>query len=198
MGEREELLEWLTGAGIDGARVERAAAEGWLPALAVESALGAGRGEFTLSRVATQAGLPAPFVRELMQALGRANPAPRERAFSREDVQLARIARRFVDAGLPRGELLEVCRVVSRGMTQTADAVRRLVGNAMLEPGASEDRVALRYIDAAEQLGPLMGELLDAQFRAHLRAGISHQWGWPRGTAMRGGVKMGMMRRPSA
>lgn len=175
MGEREELLGWLIAAGIDAAEVERAAAEGWLPALALESVLGGGLREFSLTRVAKEAGLPTPFVRELMQALGRPNPAPRERAFSREDVDLARITGRFVDAGLPRGELLEVCRVLSQGMTQTADAVRRLVGNAMLEPGASEDRVALRYIDAAEHLGPLMAELLDAQFLAHLRAGISHQ-----------------------
>ena len=176
MGEREELLGWLTAAGIDAAEVERAAAEGWLPALAARVRAGRRPALSSVSRGSRrQAGLPTPFVRELMQALGRPNPAPRERAFSREDVDLARITRRFVDAGLPRGELLEVCRVLSQGMTQTADAVRRLVGNAMLEPGASEDRVALRYIDAAEQLGPLMAELLDAQFRAHLRAGISHQ-----------------------
>ncbi len=175
MGEHEELLGRLTAAGSDAAEVERAAAEGWLPALALEAALGGGPAEFSLTQVAKQAGLPTPFVRELMQALGRPNPAPRERAFSGEDVDLARIAGRFVDAGLPRRELLEVFRVLSLGMMQTADAVRRLVGNAMLEPGASEDHVALRYIDATEDLGPLMAELLEAQFRAQLRAGISRE-----------------------
>jgi len=175
VGEREELLGRLAAGGIDAAEVERASAEGWLPALALESALGGGPAEFSLTQVAQQAGLARPFVRELMQALGRPNPAPRERAFSREDVDLARITKRFVDAGLPRRELLELFRVLSLGMTQTADAVRRLVGNAMLEPGASEDHVALRYVDATEHLGPLMAELLEAQFRAHLRAGISRE-----------------------
>lgn len=175
MREREELLGRLTAAGVDAAEVERATAEGWLPALALESALGAGPAEFSLTQLAQQSGLGTPFVRELMQALGRPNPAPRERAFSREDVELARIARRFVEAGLPRRELLEVFRVLSLGMMHTADAVRRLVGNAMLEPGASEDQVALRYVDATEHLGPLMAEVLEAQFRAQLRAGLSRQ-----------------------
>ena len=59
----------------------------------------------------------------------------------------------FLDAGLPRRELLEVLRVLSRGMAQTADATRRLVGNALLERGVSQDEVALRYIDATERLG---------------------------------------------
>lgn len=173
MDERQELLGRLTAAGSDPSEIARASAEGWLPALALESALGGGRAEFSLTQVAQQSGLGTPFVRELMQALGRPNPAPRERAFSVEDVELARITKGFVDAGLSRRELLEVFRVLSQGMAQTADAVRRLVGNAMLEPGASEDRVALRYIDATEHLGPLMAELLEAQFRARLRAGIS-------------------------
>jgi len=175
VGEREELLGRLASAGADAAEIERAAVEGWLPALALESALGGGPAEFSLTQVAREADLPTPFVREVMQALGRPNPAPRERAFSREDVNLARITGRFVAAGLPRRELLEVFRVLSRGMMQTADAVRRLVGNAMLEPGASEGRVALRYVDATERLGPLMAELLEAQFRAQLRAGISRE-----------------------
>ena len=160
MGGVEELVQRLVRAGHGPEEIERAVAEGRIPALAVETALGGGKAEFTLSGVAKAAHLPGPFVRELMQALGRPNPGRGERAFGQEDVELARMARRFLDAGLPRGELLEVSRVLSQGMTQTANAVRRLVGNALLEAGASEDEVALRYIDAAEQLGPLMSELI--------------------------------------
>lgn len=152
----------------------RAAAEGRLPALAVEQALG-GTGRHTLSHVARASGLDTGFLRELMQALGRPNPQPRERVFTDEDVEVARVFKTFRDAGLPRAELLEVSRVVSVGMARTADAVRVVVGNAMLSPGDSLHSVGLRYARAADQLGPRFATVLDAEFRAHLREGIRGQ-----------------------
>jgi len=152
----------------------RADAEGRLPALAVERALG-GSGRHTLSHVARTSGLDTSFLRELMQALGRPNPQPRERVFTDEDVEVARVFKAFRDAGLPRAELLEVSRVVSVGMARTADAVRVVVGNAMLRPGDSLHSVGLRYARAADQLGPRFATVLDAEFRAHLREGIRGQ-----------------------
>lgn len=174
-GEREELVGRLRRVGHSDAEIERAAAEGRLPALAVDSALGGGGAAFSLTGVAKAAGLPVGFTRELMQSLGRPNPAPRERAFTREDVDVALVAKRFLDAGLPRRELLEVSRVLGQGMKQTAEAVRRLVGNALLAPGDSDDVLALRYVQAADQLSPSVGQLLEAQFRAQLRAGLRRE-----------------------
>jgi adenylate cyclase len=170
-----DLVARVVRAGHGPEEVERAAAEGRLPGLAVQSALGGGAAEFTLSDVARSSGLRTAFVRELMQALGRPNPGRGERAFSQEDADLARLVNGFLDAGLPRSELLEVLRVLSRGMAQTAEATRRLVGNALLERGVSQDEVALRYIDAAERLAPGVIELLRLQLRAHLRTGISQE-----------------------
>ena len=175
MTDTTDLAARVARAGHAPEEIERAAAEGRLPGLAVQSALGGGAPEFTLSDVARSSGLRTAFVRELMQALGRPNPGRGERAFSQEDVDLARLINGFLDAGLPRRELLEVLRVLSRGMAQTADATRRLVGNAMLERGVSQDEVALRYIDAAEQLVPAVTEVLRLQLRAHLRTGISQR-----------------------
>jgi len=175
MSDTTDLAARVARAGHGPEEIERAAAEGRLAGLAVQSALGGGAAEFTLSDVARASGLRTAFVRELMQALGRPNPGRGERAFSQEDVDLARLINGFLDAGLPRGELLEVLRVLSRGMAQTADATRQLVGNALLERGVSQDEVALRYIDAAEQLVPAVTEVLRLQLRAHLRTGISQK-----------------------
>jgi adenylate cyclase len=169
--ERKELLRRLRAAGQNEADLDRAAAEGRLPTLAVELALG-GAGCHTLSHVARTAGVPPAFLREVMQALGRPNPGPRERVFTDEDVELARLVRRFLDAGLPRDGLLEVARVLSQGMSHTAEAVRRLAGEALLEPGDSEYTVGLRYSQAVDQLGPMVPSMLTFQFRAHLRDGI--------------------------
>ena len=149
-------------------------AGGRLATLAVESALG-GAGHYTLTHVAKEAAVDPRFLRSVMQATGRPNPAPRERVFNDEDVEFARLLRRFLDAGLPRDELLEACRVLGQGMSNSADAVRRLVANALLQPGDSEDTLGLRYAQAIDQMGPLVPLVLDYQFRAHLRDGIRRE-----------------------
>jgi adenylate cyclase len=174
VGDREELVRRLLDAGRPESEVIEAEGDGRLPTLAVETALGGGD-RHTLTHVARVSGLRPEFVRELMQAMGRPSPRPRQRVFTDDDVEVARVVRRFLDAGLPRQELLEVSRVLSQGMANTAEAVRRVVGNAMLQPGDSEDTLALRYALAADQLGPLVPPLLDAEFRVHLRSGIRGQ-----------------------
>jgi adenylate cyclase len=60
-------------------------------------------------------------------------------------------------------------------MSSSADAVRRLVANALLRPGDSEDTLGLRYAQAVDRMGPLVPRILDHQFRAHLRDGIRRE-----------------------
>lgn len=163
---REELLHYLRASGAGD--VEQAAEEGRLATLAVELALGGPR-RHSLSHVARTAGLSPEFMRDLLRASGRPIPRPRERAFTDQDIDLARLVRQFVDAGLPRGDLLEISRVMGQGMAHTADAVRRSVGDALLQPGDSEHVLGLRFAQAAEELSPMMACVLDYQFRAHLR-----------------------------
>jgi adenylate cyclase len=174
MSDRELLLARLRSAGADDEEIERADAEERLPTLAVELALG-GAGCHSLSHVAREAGLQLAFLRELMQAVGRPNPGRGERIFTDEDIDTARVMKRLVDAGLPRRELLEVGRVLGQGMAHTSEAVRRLVGNALMQPGDSEYTVGLRFAAAADELAPLMPTLLDHQFRAHLRDGMRRE-----------------------
>jgi adenylate cyclase len=174
MSDRERLLARLRDAGADEDEIARAAAEERLPTLAVELALG-GAGRHSLSHVARESGLSPTFLRDLMQAVGRPNPGRGERIFTDEDIETAKVIKRFVDAGLPRRELLEVGRVLGQGMAHTSEAVRRLVGNALLEPGDSEYTVGLRFAQAADELAPLVPTLLDHQFRAHLRDGMRRE-----------------------
>jgi adenylate cyclase len=174
MSDRELLLARLRDAGAEDEEIERADAEERLPTLAVELALG-GAGRHSLSHVARESGLQPGFLRELMQAVGRPNPGRGERIFTDEDIETARVIKRLIDAGLPRRELLEVGRVLGQGMAHTSEAVRRLVGNALMQPGDSEYTVGLRFAAAADELAPLMPTLLDHQFRAHLRDGMRRE-----------------------
>lgn len=169
---RREIVRRLREAGEDERTLKRASDEGRLPTLAVELALG-GTPRYTLTAVARKVRLDTPYLRRLMQAAGRPNPAPRQRAFTDEDLELARLVRTFLDLGLPRDGLLDVARVLGQGMSQTADAIRRLVGDTFLQEGDSEYTLGLRYAEAADGLTPLVGDLLEYELRALLRDGIS-------------------------
>jgi adenylate cyclase len=172
--EREQLLDRLKSDGYDDGEISQAEAAGPLAALAVERTLGGGQ-RHTLTDLSHASGLPSSFLRELMQAVGRPNPQRGERAYTDDDVDAAKLIKRFVDAGLPREEIIDVGRVLSQGMAQAAEAVRQLAGNTLLEPGDSDYTVGLRFGAAADELAPLVPELLAYHFRAHLRDGVRRQ-----------------------
>ena len=171
---RKELESRLRDEGVDAGAIRAAGASDQLGTLAVEVALG-GRRRHTLSDVSRAADLPTAYLRRLLHALGRPDPGRGERAFTDEDVELARIARRLADAGLPRDELIEAARVVGQHMSQIAEVLRRLVGDALLEPGVSEPALGLRYAEAVEDLGPLILPFLELSLRGHLRDGIRRE-----------------------
>jgi adenylate cyclase len=83
--------------------------------------------------------------------------------------------RHFLDAGLPTEGLLEVARVVGQAMENVAAASRELVGEALLRPGDTELEMSRRYAAATSELAPLMGSLLEHQYRVHLREGLRRQ-----------------------
>lgn len=169
--ELEQLLHRLRAAGVSQREIARARAEGRLPTLAVDHALGGGA-RHTLTALGRQADVDRDFLRRLLQAAGRPLPAPRERAFTDEDVELARLVKRVRDAGVPDAGILELARVVGPALQHSAEAVRRIVGDAMLRPGDSDEAVALRFVAAADALEPLAAPILTAIFKGHLRDGV--------------------------
>src|SRR3954465_1506744 len=126
--EREQLLDRLKSDGYDDGETSQAEAAGRLAALAVERTLG-GEQRHTLTDLAHESGLSTSFLRELMQAIGRPNPRRGERAYTDDDLEAMKLIKRFLDAGLPRDELVHVGRVLSQGMAQAAEAVSQLAGD---------------------------------------------------------------------
>jgi adenylate cyclase len=157
--------------GQSDAAIAAAEAEDRLAVFAVEIALGGDR-KHTLTGVAKLSGLSPGFLRKLMQANGRPAAVPRERAYTDDDVALARRMKLFVDAGIPREGLLETARVLGQGMSQTTEAIRRTTVSPLVQPGDTDLTLALRYVQAAEVLAPEVTAVLDYLFRAQLRDGI--------------------------
>jgi adenylate cyclase len=168
---REALLHRLRELGQDDAALAEVEREGRLATFAVELALGGAR-KHTLTHVARESGLSAQFLRKLMQANGRPAAAARERAYTDDDIALAKRIKFFLDAGIPRDGVLEIARVAGHGMLQTAEAVRRTATSRLVQPGDTDLTLALRYVAAADALAPEMAAVLDSLFRAQLRDGV--------------------------
>ncbi len=100
---------------------------------------------------------------------------PDEAAYDDYDLENARLAARFRDAGLEEEAMFDVTRVLGRGMSQGAEAIRLLIERSFQGEGVSERELARRNAEAAEQLLPEVGPLLQALLTVHLRDQVRQQ-----------------------
>jgi adenylate cyclase len=166
---RADLLDQLYEAGVPVEELRKAVEQDRLALLPVERVLGGDDARYTRREVAEKSGLPEELLAANWRALGLPEPEPDEKAFSEREVEAAKAIKQFVDAGLPEEGIVEVARVMGRGLAQTADAVRQLVGEAFIRPGDTERDLGLRYAEAADSLGPLLAPQLEYVLNLHLR-----------------------------
>jgi adenylate cyclase len=169
---RLSLLQELTEQGCSLDELRRAVEEDRLVLLPVERAFEEGSDRYTLAEVAESSGLEPEFLARLLQALGAPIPQDDEEVYADQDVEAAKRAKLFLDAGLPKDGVLETSRLIGISMANLADANVDLVGEVFTEPGVDERELALRYAAAAKTMAPLLGDTLLHAYRIHLRERI--------------------------
>jgi adenylate cyclase len=169
---RLALLEDLADAGVPLEELKRAAEESRLALLPVERVFDSGDEHYTAAEVAEKAGLEHDFLLRLLRALGGPIPEDDQAVFGDSDLEAAKRAKMFLEAGLPEQGVLETSRLIGISMANLADANRDMVGEVFTEPGIDERELALRYAAAAETMSPLLGETLLHAYRIHLREAI--------------------------
>jgi adenylate cyclase len=169
---RLALLRDLSEAGVPLEELRRAVAEDRLVLLPVERVFAAGGELHTPEEVAQLSGLDFDYLVRLQQALGFPRPEAHERVLTEADLEGAKRAKGFLDAGLPPEGLLATSRIIGMTMAQLADANRDLIGEVFLEPGVGERELALRYAAAAQAMSPLLGATLRYVHDQHLRESI--------------------------
>ena len=169
---RLALLEELSESGFPLEELKRAVEENRLVLLPVERVFGGGEERYTAAEIAEGAGIGQDFLVRLLQALGAPIPADEEPAYTEQDLEAAKRAKLFMDAGLPEEGVLETSRIIGISMASLADANRDMVGEVFTEPGIDERELAMRYAAAAETMPPLLGETLLHAYRIHLREAI--------------------------
>jgi adenylate cyclase len=169
---RLALLEELADQGVSLDELKQAVKENRLVLLPVERVFDEGADRYTVGEVAEASGLEPDFLERLLQALGAPIPKEGERVYADADIEAAKRAKTFLDAGLPKEGVLETSRIIGISMANLSDANVDLVGEVFTEPGVDERELALRYAAAAETMAPLLGETLLHAYRLHLRERI--------------------------
>jgi len=168
---RRQLLDHLQNAGSSLDDLRQAVKEDRLVLLPVERFL-AGSARYTQREIAEASGLELEQLAEFRQALGLAVPGPDARVYTDEDLVTAQDAAALAEMGFAFEETLEVTRVLGRGMSRYAEALRVLFAQTFLEPGDNEVDLAKRLADAAGELLPLSSRMLDHTFLLHIRQGL--------------------------
>jgi adenylate cyclase len=171
---RLRLLERLFDRGATLEQLKKAVAEDHLVALSAELALGGGR-RYTGREIAELATIPIELFFAVLGAAGLAEPDAEDVAFGERDLDAARVIAGFNRAGFDREGMLEVARVLGRGMAHAADAMGELFSQSFVKAGVTEDEVALRNVEAAEVMLPAVTPLMEYLLNLHMRERLRDQ-----------------------
>ncbi len=167
---REQLLQRLADAGFDAEQLRRAVAENRLALLPVDRLLG---GTYTAREVEQRTGLSAERMIRVRRLLGLPEVGPDDRVFGDEDIEAARSAKLFLEAGFDEQAIAEITRVLGEGMSRLAATVTGSFVQTFLAPGETEEAVATRFAQLAQRLTPALTPVLVAAFRSHLADAVS-------------------------
>ncbi len=166
--ERVALLARLAADGVPLSELRRSTAAGSILYLAADRVI-VGPERYTASEVAERSGVEEGFLVAARRAMGLPVPEPGEAAYTDAELESTRMIHVARDAGISDEELLELLRVLGRGLSQAAESLRALPLRLVLEPGMSESELAYEYAQAAAGLYPLVNPLLANLLALHLK-----------------------------
>jgi adenylate cyclase len=166
--ERLALLEQLAGEGVPMSELRRSTASGTIMYLPADRVI-VGPERYTSREVAELSGIGEDFLVACRRAMGLPIPEPDEAVYSGAELESARMTHVARDAGISDDDLLELLRVLGRGLSQAAESLRALPLKLVLEPGMSEPELAQRYAESAARLYPLVNPLVSNLLALHLR-----------------------------
>jgi adenylate cyclase len=166
--ERLALLEQLAGEGVPLAELRRTTAAGTI-IFAPADRMIVGPDRYTAAEIAKLSGIELGFLEAARRAMGLPVPEPEEALYTDAELESARMIHVGRDAGISDDELLELLRVLGRGLAQAAESLRVLPLKLVLEPGMSERDLALNYAQAVARLYPLLNPMLSNVLALHLR-----------------------------
>jgi adenylate cyclase len=166
--ERLTLLEELTADGVPMSELRRTTASGTIMYLPADRVI-VGNERFTAAEVAEMSGVEEEFLVRARRAMGLPIPDPHDAVYTEAELESTRMIHVARAAGITDEELLDLMRVLGRGLSQVAEMFRAVPLKLVLKPGMSEPELANSYARAAEQLYPLVDPLVSNVLALHIR-----------------------------
>jgi adenylate cyclase len=166
--ERLALLQQLAADGVSLAELRRSTAAGSIMYLPADRVI-VGSHRYTAAEIAELSGVEETFLTAARRAMGLPIPEQDEAVYTEAELETARMTHYARDVGISDDELLDLLRVLGRGLSQVAETLRALPLKLVLEPGMSEPDLANRYAHAAGALYPLVNPLVDSVLTLHLK-----------------------------
>ncbi|MBO9532591.1 MAG: hypothetical protein J7513_06440 [Solirubrobacteraceae bacterium] len=167
--ERLELLSWLRNEhDVPDPVLVRSTRNGTILLTAAGLSLGAGP-RYNAHEIADSTGLGVEFLATLNRSAGLPMPADfEETAFGEAYMDVAHAVKELLDAGLSEAQILSISRVLSLGLAQAAELMRKTVMELAIAPGVSEVDLSRTYTAASSGLLPLVGPIVEDLLRLHL------------------------------
>lgn len=166
--ERLALLEQLAAEGVPLSELRRTTTTGTVIFLPADRVI-VGEERYTSAQVSAMSGVEEEFLVAARRAMGLPVPDPGEALYTEAEVESAKRTLLAREAGISDEEILDLLRVLGRGLSQAAESLRLLPLKLVLEPGLSERDLASRYAQAAEALYPMVDPLVSNILALHLR-----------------------------
>ena len=171
---RDDLVQRLIDLGASPNDIERAADEGWLPLLALDSVLVPGVATYDAAALATAAGISADFARRLWRALGFPDVPDGLPVFTERDLAAAQLA--VAQAGddlRDEDSWLQQVRVISGSLARVAaveaDGFAESVRSQRAK-GANDETIAWAILTETRLSN--LAVLIDYVHRLQLRAAV--------------------------
>jgi adenylate cyclase len=165
--ERAELVEWLRGQGFTVEQIRDEVSPMLLPAGRIVGNDGV---HVSARQICEETGIDLELLEAMQSALGLPRAQDPDAAIHlRADSEAAARAKVFIEMGLTRDQVIAVARVLGHGLEQTAEAMRQVVLEAVIWPGATELQIAQAYEAIVRQVSPLLGPLCEDVLRVQLR-----------------------------
>ncbi|MCV6981030.1 adenylate/guanylate cyclase domain-containing protein [Mycolicibacterium pulveris] len=165
--ERAELIQWLLDQGFTVDQIRGEVSPMLLPAGRL---IGNDGVHVSARQICEETGIDLDLLDALQSALGLPRAEDPDAAVHlRADSEAAVRAKVFLDMGLTREQVVTVARVLGHGLAQTAEAMREVVLEAVITPGATELQLAQAYERLVREVSPLLGPLCEDMLHIQLR-----------------------------
>jgi adenylate cyclase len=166
--ERLVLLQELVAQGVPLSELRRSTALGTIVYLPADRVI-VSADRYTSAEVAALTGIEEEFLVRVRRAMGLPIPEADESVYTEAELESTRQIHVARAAGITDDEMLDLMRVLGRGLSQLAEVLRAIPLKLVLKPGMSEADLAQGYARAAGQLYPLVDPLVSNVLALHMR-----------------------------